>query len=270
MKLRTLIAAGLTAACLTLPSAALTLQVDGVDQTARAKAAVIGGQTYVSLRAVSAMLNPDARVDWSNGTATVTAPGLSLAARPGDCYLQVNGGSVYLENGVQAVDGSVMVALRPLASAMGGSVDWDGSSCTASVKRGSGVPDAETAGAGYSQEDLYWLARIISAESRGEPFKGKLAVGTVVLNRVASPDFPDTVYGVIFDSRWGGQFTPVRNGTIYQEPTEESVQAARLCLQGAREAGDSLYFLNPALAANHWAMKNRPYVATIGNHWFYR
>ncbi len=123
---------------------------------------------------------------------------------------------------------------------------------------------------GYSDEDLYWLSRIISAESRGEPLKGKLAVGTVVLNRVASSQFPNTIYDVIFDKRWGGQFEPVRNGTVYQDPTPESVQAAKLCLQGAREAGDSLYFLAPALTNNHWIMENRSYVTTIGCHWFYR
>jgi len=162
-----------------------------------------------------------------------------------------------------------MVPLRPLASAMGASVTWDTTAVTASLTSGTGVPSTDLLGPAYSQEDLYWLSRIISAESRGEPFKGKLAVGTVVLNRVASSEFPNTVYDVIFDSRWGGQFTPVRNGTIYNEPTAESVQAAQLCLQGAREAGNSLYFLNPDLAANHWAMKNRPYVATIGSHWFY-
>ena len=114
------------------------------------------------------------------------------------------------------------------------------------------------------------MSRIISAESRGEPLAGKLAVGTVVLNRVASSQFPDTIYGVIFDDKWGVQFTPTANGTIYQEPTAESVLAAKLCLDGAREAGDSLYFLAPKIATNHWVMENRELVAIIGNHWFYR
>ena len=86
----------------------------------------------------------------------------------------------------------------------------------------------------------------------------------------SSADFPDTIYGVIFDDRWGGQFTPVRNGTIYQEPSARSVEAARLCLSGANTAGESLYFLAPALATNHWVMENRTHVVTIGSHWFYK
>ena len=94
-------------------------------------------------------------------------------------------------------------------------------------------------------------------------------MGNVVLNRVADGGFPNTIYGVIFDDRWGGQFEPVRNGTIYDEPTEESVLAAKLCLEGANTAGDSLYFLAPALTTNHWIMQNRTYRTTIGSHWFY-
>ena len=131
---------------------------------------------------------------------------------------------------------------------------------------GSGRPAA----APYTEDDLYWMAHIISAESQGEPLLGKLAVGTVVLNRVASEEFPNTIYDVIFDRQWGVQFTPVANGTVYNEPTEESVLAAKLVLDGARAAGDSLYFLAPDLTNNHWIMENQTYVTTIGCHWFYR
>jgi N-acetylmuramoyl-L-alanine amidase len=86
---------------------------------------------------------------------------------------------------------------------------------------------------------------------------------------VASREFPNTVRGVIFDNRWGIQFTPVANGTIYQNPTQESIRAAKLCLEGARTAGNSLYFLNPAESSNFWVVNNRPYVTTIGSHSFY-
>ena len=113
------------------------------------------------------------------------------------------------------------------------------------------------------------MSRIISAESRGEPMLGKLAVGTVVLNRVRSDEFPNTVREVIFDRKWGVQFTPVANGTVYDEPTQESLLAAKLVLDGARAAGNSLYFIAPELTDNHWTMENRPYVPTIGCHWFY-
>ena len=95
-------------------------------------------------------------------------------------------------------------------------------------------------------------------------------MGTVVLNRVASREFPDTIYDVIFDRKWGIQFEPVANGTVYHEPTLESVLAAKLVLDGARAAGDSLYFIAPELTTNHWTMENQDFVVTIGCHWFYR
>ena len=158
-----------------------------------------------------------------------------------------------------------MVPVRALAAAMGAEVVWDETARTVDLTSGGGVPGQPS----YTQEDLYWLSRIISAESQGEPLLGKLAVGTVVLNRVASPEFPDTIYDVIFDRKWGVQFTPVANGAIYWEPTQESVTAAKLVLEGARAAGNSLYFQNPDLTSDRWAANNRPYVTTIGCHWFY-
>ena len=124
--------------------------------------------------------------------------------------------------------------------------------------------------ADYDQEDLYWLSRIISAESRGEPLVGQIAVGNVVLNRTESDQFPDTVKEVVFDSQYAIQFTPVANGTIYQEPAASSVLAAKLCLEGAEVAGDSLYFFAPAVSAGSWITQNRTYYAAIGSHHFYR
>lgn len=119
------------------------------------------------------------------------------------------------------------------------------------------------------EDAVYWLSRIISAESKGESLEGQIAVGNVVLNRVKSPEFPNTIYGVIFDDRWGGQFEPVRNGTIYLEPTAQSVQAAKQCLSGVNNIGNCLYFLAPDLAQNFWIPQNREYVTTIGCHDFY-
>ena len=266
MKLRTLLMAGLVTMSLTLPSAALSLSVEGRDRTAQAKATAIHNTTYVSLRSVADMLVPGAQVDWRDGTAWVSTDQLTLSARPGDNYIQVNGRYIYMEHGVRAMDGSTMVAIRPFAAAMGGTVDWLGQTSTVVLTPGDGVPEEPA----YAEDELYWLSRIISAESRGEPLLGKIAVGTVVLNRVAHDMFPDTIYGVIFDDRWGGQFEPVRNGTVYHDPTQESVMAAQLCLQGARAAGDSLYFFAPHLTDDRWISDNRTYVTTIGAHWFYR
>lgn len=122
----------------------------------------------------------------------------------------------------------------------------------------------------YSENDLYWLSRIIHAEASGEPFDGKVSVGNVVLNRVRSKNYPNTVYGVIFDKKHGTQFSPVSYGTIYNTPNADSIRAARKCLEGYTLNNEIIFFINPDIATNFWIVKTREYVMTIGNHDFYK
>ena len=271
MKFRkALIGTALTATLLlgaVLPGSAVeVLSVEGRNVWSEASARLVGyGTTYVSLRTVAGLLAPEAEVSWEDDAAWVRGDGLILCARPGDVWLTVNDRALYIPGGVLLENGRTLVPIRVLAEALGGAVDWSPEVGVA-LTVGSGRP----ADPAYREDELYWLSRIISAESRGEPLLGKLAVGTVVLNRVASDEFPDTIYDVIFDTKWGVQFQPVANGTVYNEPTAESVLAAKLVLDGARAAGDSLYFLAPDLTDNHWTMENREFVVTIGCHWFYQ
>ncbi len=132
-----------------------------------------------------------------------------------------------------------------------------------------GVPTFPEAADVYSYEDLYWLSRIISAEARGEPFIGQLAVGTVVINRTQSDYYPDTIYKVIFDKVGGTQFTPASTGSVYREPTESSVIAAKLCLEGFSLDDGILFFFNSSIAAGSWITANREYTMTVGRHDFY-
>ena len=132
-----------------------------------------------------------------------------------------------------------------------------------------GVPTFPEADDIYSYEDLYWLSRIISAEARGEPFIGQLAVGTVVINRTRSSYYPDTIYKVIFDKVGGVQFTPASTGSVYREPTESSVIAAKLCLEGFSLDPTILFFFNSSIATGGWITANREYTMTVGQHDFY-
>lgn len=256
---KTIAALALGAALLISPARGVSLTLDGAPL--EANAVVYENTTFVSLRAVSQAIRSDAEVQWDGGKAIVEGEGLSLSAQPGDDAFIYNGRRLALTVPVRLENCRTLVPVRPLAALLGAKVEWDGEAGLVSLTTANTLHDAG--------DDLYWLSHIISAESRGESMEGKIAVGNVVLNRVASPDFPNTIYGVIFDSRWGGQFEPVRNGTIYDEPTAESVQAAAACLSGANTAGESLYFLAPHLTDNHWTMENRTYVTTIGVHWFY-
>ena len=226
--------------------------------------------TLVPLRDFCSVLAPDCSISWDAATRSVTvrSAGLELTARSGCEYITANGRYLYVgKNSFITPQGSFVLPLRSLAKAFDAAVTWNAQSRTAAVTPGSG---AIKSGDGfYSSDAVYWLSRIISAEARGESLAGQIAVGNVVMNRVASADYPDTIYGVIFDRACGVQFTPTANGTIYDTPTESAVIAARLVLDGADVAGDCLYFLNERIATSLWIVRNRTWVTTIGNHSFY-
>ncbi|MFA9560094.1 cell wall hydrolase [Evansella sp. AB-rgal1] len=108
------------------------------------------------------------------------------------------------------------------------------------------------------------LAQLVTAEAKGEPYAGQVAVATVVLNRVDSNKFPNSVHGVIYES---GQFTPVRTGSINQPATASAVRAVNEAIAFRGQGSGSLFFYNPAIATIHWNA-TRQHTITIGNHVF--
>ncbi len=223
---------------------------------------VVNNSVYVSYWPVVSALYPDATVAWENGKSVARAQGLTLSVIPGASYIEANGRYLYVADTVQVEGQSILVPARVLAKALGASVAWADNTVT--FLAGSG-PIA-SGSSYYNSDSVYWLSRIINAESGNQPLTGKIAVGNVVLNRVSSSLFPSTIKGVIFQKN---QFTPVSNGSIYYTPNEQSVIAAKLCLDGANTVGKSLYFVNPKVSPNSWASRNRTYVATIGAHAFF-
>lgn len=113
-------------------------------------------------------------------------------------------------------------------------------------------------------KDVNLLARIISAEAKGEPYIGQVAVGAVVLNRVEHPSFPDTIAGVIYQP---GAFTAVDNGEINKAVIDSAYRAATEALNGSDPSGGAIYYYNPAKTSDKW-MRSRPVVKTIGTHVF--
>lgn len=114
------------------------------------------------------------------------------------------------------------------------------------------------------QSNLNLLARLISAEARGEPYSGQVAVGAVVLNRVEHPSFPDTIAGVIYQN---DAFTCLKDGEFSRPVVESAYRAARDALNGWDPVGGAIYYYNPTTATNAW-IRNRPVVTTIGEHVF--
>ena len=242
---------GITAAAaLSVPALGartVPVQVDG--SALEGTAYLESGVTYVPLRSLLDAFG-GWELSWDSKTRTAVADGAdaTLTADPaaGTVSLDaaVYAGKVYVQNG------RTYVPLRLVAELLGGAAVTS--------------PDAD-----HDAADLYWLSRIISAESRGEVLEGQIAVGNVVLNRTGDAAFPDTIPAVIFDRNHGVQFEPVSNGTVYQQPAALSVEAAKRVLDGENTAGDALYFYAPALSQGTWINANRTYLLTIGCHRFY-
>lgn len=121
-----------------------------------------------------------------------------------------------------------------------------------------------SAAGGYSTNDYNLLARLISAEARGEPYVGQVAVGAVVLNRVAHTSFPNSISGVIYQS---GAFTCLSDGQFWKTVADSAYKAARDAMNGWDPSGGAIYYYNPATAKSKWIF-SRPVITTIGKHRF--
>lgn len=121
-----------------------------------------------------------------------------------------------------------------------------------------------SSGSVYNSADYELLARIISAEARGESYLGQVAVGAVVLNRIEHPSFPDTVSGVVYQN---GAFSCLYDGQFYEPIEDSAYSAARDALNGLDPSGGAIYYYNPKTATNKW-IRSRPVITTIGRHVF--
>ena len=220
------------------------------------------GTTYVPIRQFFNLLG-GSWVTWDEADRSATVKGNASATFYLDSQTAwYNGTKQTLTGRSYAIDGTMHVPLRGLAGVLDCDISYSEALRRVTLSTNeSPEPDIDS---------VYWLSRIIEAESGAEPYKGKLAVGNVILNRVKSPDFPNSIYGVIFDRKNGVQFTPVANGTIYNTPSAESIRAAKECLSGTSVVGSCLYFFNPKTATKaDWIIRNCSYYASIGNHDFY-
>lgn len=243
------------------------LLIDGEQAPEEVKAVLRDGVTYVALAELGPILDETAKVGWdeASGTVTVTTERLSLTAQVGDLYLEANGRYLYLPEGVQVEDGRLTVPLWAMAKAFDAQLTWDSLSRTAAVTSGGGA--IQSGDEFYDEESLFWLSRIIYAESGNQPLEGKMAVGNVVMNRVADPAFPDTVEEVLAQKN---QFSPYKGGRLANRtPNEGSVIAAKLVLDGGvvDETEGALYFNSRETS---WVSQTKECIAVIGGHSFYR
>lgn len=237
----------------------ISIQIDGKDIPTDQVPYLENSRTFVPIRFIAQGLGiEDIHWDQATQTAILKHNGDTIYLTVGSRTARINENNVVLDTPVNIYNGRVFVPIRFVAETFQCTVDWNASNYTVHIQKQDNLT-----------EDLYWLSRIIEAEAQGEPYDGKLAVANVIINRKNSSSFPNSIKEVIFDQEYGFQFTPVLNGEIYNNPSQDSINAAKAALQGNNNIGDALYFLNPKISESFWIVDNRTKYKSISEHDFY-
>lgn len=169
----------------------------------------------------------------------------------------------YYDGSVDGVYGSQTVAAVKLFQQKN-DLAADGVCGPATLRALGMMTEADAASGQTGSGDLALLAKVISAEARGEPYNGQVAVGAVILNRVAHPSFPNTIAGVVYEP---GAFSCMDDGQIDQPVADSAYQAAQDALNGVDPTGGAIYYFNPDTATSAWIW-SRPLLTVIGSHRF--
>jgi len=228
----------------------------------------INGITYVPVRYVSEVLGASVEWDAFSACAIVKKGTNTLAFYPFEqnCYIN----NVWNPAAQQMIDGSLYANANFLFPALGAQCEWDSYKHEYCITIPNFVLPQEHTEQYYTPDDLYWLSMIVTCEAGSVTFDQRIMVTNVILNRRASSSFPNTVYDVIFDKRFGIQFSPAYNGKIYKaKPTTETILAIKAALNGVDLAPDCLYFI---FASNKkgWVAKNRPLYKIVGTQAYYK
>lgn len=201
---------------------------------------IIGGVPYMDAELLCRALGADVSADYIGGVMSLWAEGLSMTARDGDAYFICNDRYLYAPDGVQVSGAQALLPMEPLAKALGVTASWDRVQWCVMAEPSELAP-LESGETYYNETDVYWLSRVIYAEAGNQSLQGQIAVGDVVLNRMADESFTDqdSVYDVIFAKN---QFDVVVNGMIYMEPDTQAQTAAKLALEGYDVVSGATYF----------------------------
>ncbi len=250
----------ITLCLLMLPTlaSAVDIVVDGKTLNAEIPPFIENGSTYLSVHSIGDMLLAK-DISWNGEERSVT-----ISKDGGELKIVIDSDTAYMDGEPILITAPAVIRkdrtylpVRFVSEMLGGSVGWDDSSKTVYISF------ANEAG----ESDLLWLARIVHIEAGRESYEGRLAVANVILNRVKSPKFPDSIYDVIFQPN---QFPPAGKGELDAlVPNDGSMEAAKAALAGNNNVGESLYFCAASQTATSWVANNRTFYKRIGNHCFY-
>jgi N-acetylmuramoyl-L-alanine amidase len=227
----------------------------------------------VSVSALCRRFDLEAELREEDGGCVLTLPTVTLRCTEGLDYALADGRYLYTPGGYLLLEGELFLPAEAAAHLFG-----IGAAVTEEPPRvdlDTGRFHLLTGGTDYytlhfSVDDLYWLSHIIYSESHLQPLAGQIGVGNVVLNRVASPLYPDTIMEVVLQrSENAVQFDPTADGSVHAPVDEPAMIAACLCLEGFNTVGDSMFFVNPDRGDNTWFEAERQFTVRIGEHDFY-
>ncbi|MBR1456332.1 MAG: cell wall hydrolase [Oscillospiraceae bacterium] len=238
-----------------------------------ARAIVHEGEVCLSSAFLCELFGLECALTTDGGGCTLSLPGVDVRWETGQDYARAGARYLYTPGGCLVYDEALWLPVQAAARLFGaelsveeGPLRVEMTADSFRLMRG----DGDYYPMHYRVDDLYWLSHIIQAEAGQEPLAGQIGVGNVVLNRVSSPLFPDTITEVVLE-RSGDtvQFEPTDNGSVHREVDEAAMLAACLCLEGFNTVGESLYFVNPLLADDTWFESARTFCVRIGEHDFY-
>lgn len=240
------------------PGKTISIEIDGNLIETDQPPYIENDRTFVPIRFIAQALNLEVHWDDDKEMALLKNEDTVIKLKSDSETLEINGENKLIDAPVNVYRGRTFVPVRFIAETLNCIVDWDPDNYIVKIRKVS-----------YSEEDILWLSKIVEAEAKDESFDGKLAVANVIINRKESSQFPNTIKEVIYDNNNGYQFTPVVNGEINNNPSEDSIKASKLALEGENNIDKCLYFLNPKRSVNSWVQRNRKFYKAIENHNFY-
>lgn len=241
----------------------ITIKINGTPIFTDTNPYVKQNRTFVPVRFVAEAFNMN--VEWAGDEKKII---LSDDEHTVQMWMDsnkliVNGEEVLMDVNVEGVNGRAMVPVRYLAEIKGFDVKWDDYTYSVELnKEGAEIPASSILSRFYTDDDIIWLARIVHVEGNGLSLDAKVAIANVVLNRTKHPDFPNTVYDVIFD---GKQFPPAhKEGFKELKPDDSCVIAAKMALEGINNIDKCLYFNDKPFSS-----KSKDFYKKIDGEYFY-